>query len=174
MTNPPGNPAPGWYPTPDGTQHWWDGTQWTASAPPPPGMGVSPGGGVPNQQIQQNQQFQQEKTLAIVAHIGPVIAGFIAPLIVWIVVKDDQTKSEWVRHHAREALNFQLSLLIYGVVLTIVGIVLTIVTLGLFFFVLIPLFVLLAFGTLIFSIIATVKANRGEWYQYPATIRLLT
>ncbi len=168
MTNPPGTPAPGWYPTPDGTQHWWDGTQWTASAPPPPGSGSPPGGPVPN------QQFQQEKTLAILAHIGPVVAGFIAPLIVWIVVKDDQTKSAWVRHHAREALNFQLSLMIYGAVFAIVGVVLTIITLGLFILVLFPLIFFFVFGTLIMSIIATVKANRGEWYQYPATIRLLT
>lgn len=153
----PNDAPPGWYPTPDGTQHWWDGTQWTASAPAPPVTG----------------QHQQEKTLAILAHVGPIIAGFIAPLIVWIVTKDDATKSEWVRHHAREALNFQISLMIYATVGWLLGFVVTLFTFGFALLVLIPLLFVCVFATIAVSIVAAVKANSGEWFRYPLSIRFL-
>lgn len=151
--------APGWYPGENGAMRWWDGSQWTAAAPN-------------NAQLQQ-QQWQQDKTLAIVAHISPIVAGFLGPLIVYLIVKNDATKSPWVKHHAIEALNFQISLAIYGTVAMFIGFILTIITFGLFLFILIPLFIAFALATLVLSIMATLSANKGEWYRYPMTIRVV-
>src|SRR4051794_41686035 len=60
----------------------------------------------------------EERTWAMVAHIGVLVAawlamGFLCPLIIWLVLRD---RSQFVRRHAVESLNFQISLLIYTAV----------------------------------------------------------
>lgn len=101
-----------------------------------------------------------EKTWATLVHIGSLFFNILAPLIGFLILKD---RGPFVRSHTAAALNFQLSLLIYA----IVGAVLTLVLVG--FLVLIAIAVL----NLVCSIIAAVKASRGEWYQYPLTIRFV-
>lgn len=102
-----------------------------------------------------------EKTWATLVHIGSLFFNILAPLIGFLILKD---RGPFVRSHTAAALNFQLSLLIYA----IVGAVLTLVLVG--FLVLIAIAVL----NLVCSIIAAVKASRGEWYQYPLTIRFVS
>jgi uncharacterized protein len=92
---------------------------------------------------------------AMLAHIGAVILGFLAPLIVLLVQGD---KSPFTRANAVESLNFQISLLI-------VGIPLTIITCGLGA-------VIFVVG-IVFEIIGGIKANGGEAYRYPVAIRLV-
>jgi len=99
---------------------------------------------------------------ATAAHLVPLIGlGFVAPLVVWLMKKDEDP---FVEYHAREALNFQISLLIY----VIASIVLMFVIIG---FVLI--FVVLIFA-LVVMIIAGVKAANGEFYRYPLIFRFIT
>lgn len=98
---------------------------------------------------------------AAAAHLGPFLIGFIAPLVVWLIKKDDDA---FVEYHSREALNFQISLMIYFLVsvvlvLVIIGIVLLIVG-GIFAFVV--------------MIVAGVKAANGEFYRYPLNIRFIS
>ncbi len=51
---------------------------------------------------------------AVAAHLVPFVSlAIIGPLFVWLIKRDED---DFVEHHAREALNFQLSLLIYGIV----------------------------------------------------------
>ncbi len=98
---------------------------------------------------------------AVAAHLLPFVSlAIIGPLFVWLIKRDEDA---YVEDHAREALNFQLSILIYGVVsailiLAIIGIVL-----------------LLAVGVfaLVMAIVAAVKAANGEAYRYPLTLRLV-
>jgi uncharacterized Tic20 family protein len=106
------------------------------------------------------QPTQDEKTMALLSHILTLVAGFIAPLVIYIVKKDE---SPYVRKHALESLNFQISIAIYA----IASLILTIVVIG--------IFLLIAVGILavVLAIIATVKASEGKFYQYPFTIRLL-
>lgn len=102
-----------------------------------------------------------ERLWATLVHIGGIFFNFIPALIAYLVVKD---RGPFVRAHTATALNFQLTLLIASVVAG----VLTIVLIG---------FVLLAViwvANIVFSIIAAIKANRGEWYTYPATIRFVS
>jgi uncharacterized Tic20 family protein len=72
-------------------------------------------------------------------------------------------KDPFVRHHAAEALNFQITLLIGYVV----AIALSLILIGLL---LLP--VLFVLG-IVFPILAAVAANKGEWYRYPVCIRLV-
>ena len=101
-----------------------------------------------------------EKLWATLIQIGGLFFGFIAPLIGYLVLKD---RGPFVRAWSVTALNFQLTLLIAYVV----GWILT--------FVLIGIFILIAAGiiSLVFAIIAAVKANQGEWWEYPLTIRFV-
>lgn len=110
----------------------------------------------------------QERTWAIVSHIGTLVAAWIAlgllcPLIVWLVFRE---RSEYVRRHALESLNFQISLLIYLGVAIVIGIV----TFGLALFILLPL---LGIFALIVIIMATVAASQSRDYRYPLNIRFI-
>ncbi len=88
------------------------------------------------------------------------LVGFIGPLIIWLIKKD---QSPVVDREAKKALNFQLTVLIAW----IAGFVLCFVIIG---FVLLPLIWLF---WLIFTILAAVKTNSGEDYKYPFAITFL-
>lgn len=98
-----------------------------------------------------------EKTLAILSHVLTFIAPVLAPLIIYLVKKDD---SDFVRQHALESLNFQISVVII-VILLIVS--------------LIGLLIVWAVGLIatILVIVATIKASEGKLYRYPMSIRLI-
>ena len=123
-----------------------------SAAPPPPATPY---------QGQTQLSPADEKLWATLLQLGGLFFGFLAPLIGYLVLKD---RGPFVRHYAATALNFQLTLLI----VTIIGSILTIVLVGFLI-----LFAAWLVG-IVFSIIAAVKANRGEWYQYPATIRFFS
>ena len=122
------------------------------SAPPPPGGAYgAPPPGYPSGQLSQ----QDERMWAMLSHIGAVVLGFLAPLIVMLVQGD---KSPFTRANAVESLNFQITLLI-------VGIPLTIITCG--------LGAVIFIVGIVFEIIGGVRANNGEAYRYPVNIRLV-
>lgn len=108
------------------------------------------------------------------------VAGVVGAAIVYFIKRDD---SPFAAQHAREAINFNLSMLIYSAIGVAIGLVLlgaTVLTLGLGAILTAPagLLLLLAFGAiavvwLVCSIIAAVKAWNGEEYRYPLTIRLI-
>ncbi|RPF20595.1 DUF4870 domain-containing protein [Myceligenerans xiligouense] len=103
----------------------------------------------------------EERTWAVLAHIGGIVLSFIAPLVVWLVFKD---RSRFVDAEAKEALNFQLTLVIAGVAISII----TAVTLG------IGGILYLAFiVALVFMIMAAVEASKGRPYRYPVNIRMI-
>lgn len=103
----------------------------------------------------------EEKLWAIGAHLGPIVIGFIAPLVVWLVFKD---RSAFLNRQAKEALNMQISYLIYFVVAAISIIAL----IGL---VLLPL---VGIAWVVLMILATIKAANFEDYRYPLIIRFIS
>jgi uncharacterized Tic20 family protein len=110
-----------------------------------------------------------EKTMAILSHILCILVGFLAPLIIYLVKKDEST---YVRAHAKESLNFQLTMLCAWIALWILTMILTFVFF--FFGVLgIPLMVLLLIANLVFVIIATIKASENKLYKYPFSIKFV-
>lgn len=103
---------------------------------------------------------QDEKTMALLSHILTLVAGFVAPLIIFLLKKDE---SEFIRRHAAESLNFQISITIYAIGAAIL------------IFVVVGIFLLFAIGIAAFvlAILATVKASEGKDFKYPLTLRLV-
>lgn len=98
-----------------------------------------------------------ERTLAILSHVLTIFFWLFPPLIIYLIKKNE---SQFVAEHAKESLNFQITVSIIGIVLvlTVVGILLLWV---------------LGVLVLVLVIIATVKASESKLYRYPFTIRLI-
>ena len=101
-----------------------------------------------------------EKLWATLTHVGGIFFHWLAPLIAYLVLKD---RGPFVRWHTRQALNFQLTVLIAY----IAGVVLSLVFIG--FLVLFAAFAV----NIVFSILAAMAANRGEFYRYPVAIEFV-
>jgi uncharacterized protein len=109
---------------------------------------------------------QDEKLWATLTHLSPLVAGivglpFLGPLIIYLVLRE---RGPFVRWHAAQSLNFQLTVLIAY----IVSALLTIVLIGFL------LLLAVAIASLVFMILAAIAANRGEYYRYPATIQFVS
>ena len=78
-----------------------------------------------------------DRTWAMLAYLLSFVGGVIAPLIVYFVKKD---QSPFVRHHAAQSLNLQLTSIIYGMGLLILALVAGAVShgLGLLLFFVLP------------------------------------
>lgn len=87
-------------------------------------------------------------------------ANLVVPIIIWMMKRD---QDPFVDEQGREAINFQITLLIYGIIAGI----LILVVIGI---VLLP--IVYIFG-LVFVIIAAIRANEGTRFRYPLTIRLV-
>lgn len=98
----------------------------------------------------------QDKTLAILAHVLGIFTGFIGALVVLIA-----SKNKIVKQHAKLALNWQISYTIY----TIIGVILIFLLIGLL---IIPA---LAIMNLIFCILGAVNASEGKLWKYPLAIK---
>ena len=169
--------APGWYQDPHGSggQRYWDGAQWTEHVSPPPGQaaGSAPGAHGLQAQAAAGLPDSNARQWGMLAHLSGLAAWMIGlpmvgPLVVYLAKKDEHP---FIADQAREALNFNLSWFIYMLVLGLVTFVLIFLIVG---FLLIPVIVALAIGWIVLSVIAAIKANNGEAYRYPLTIRMIS
>lgn len=117
----------------------------------------------------------ESRNWAMAAHAsalaGVLLGGlpaFLGPLVVWLLRRDQH--DPFATEHSRQALNFNLSVIIYAVA----AVLLSIVTLGLGLLVVVPLGLLAFVGYLVVTIRATLAASRGEGYRYPFTISLVS
>ena len=111
-------------------------------------------------------ETRDERMWAMFCHLS-ALAGFVipfgnivAPLVIWLIKKEEY---ELVLDQGKEAVNFQISMTIY----VIASAILIILVIG------IPLLIILGIFDLIVIIIASIKANEGEKYRYPLTIRFI-
>ena len=125
-----------------------------ATPPPPPPVN-------PYDQPSQQLSPADEKLWATLIHIGGIFFSFVPALIGYLILKD---KGPFVRAHTATALNFQITMAIA----LIVGSVLTIVIIGIF--IILAVYIVI----IVFSIIAAVKANQGQLYSYPLTIKFVS
>lgn len=88
------------------------------------------------------------------------LGTILGPLIVWLLKRE---YSPFVDDQGKEALNFQVSVLIYSVISAL----LIFVGIG------IILIIIIGLMALILSVVAGVKANEGVYYRYPFTFRLI-
>ena len=146
---------------------------------------------------------KHQKNLAAIIHLSALskfifpLGNFIVPLVLWTLNKE---KSEFIDQHGKQAINFQLSILIYTIVIACLTIPLLLFGVlnsinfpefwnvydldfhlsrhdsfnVIIFSILAGLLVMAAFiFEIVFIIIATSKANQGEPYKYPITINFI-
>lgn len=102
---------------------------------------------------------QDDKTMAMLSYILGIFTGFLGPLILWLVKKD---QSKFVAFHALQALILH-AFVVAGYMLS-----------GFLMFVLIgfltgPAFFIIG---LIYSLVAGLAANNGDWYEIPIVGKL--
>ena len=112
--------------------------------PPPPAPEPEP---IPGNIGLVYPQNDDDKTMALIAHVGSIFVGFWAPLLILLIKKD----SAFAQQESKEALNFN-----------ILAFLLALVTCGLFWFV-----------AIVFYIMAAVKVNQGQPYRYPFNWRII-
>ena len=93
----------------------------------------------------------EDRNLAVVCHVVAFFTYFIMPLIVWQMNKD---KSKFLSEHAKEALNFQITLTIYYVVGCLI-------------------FPVVLVYEIVYVVLAALAASRGELYRIPLNIRFI-
>src|SRR3954468_3616886 len=109
---------------------------------------------------------QEDRNWGLIAHLSALsgliipLGSVLGPLIVYLVKKD---QSAFGADCAKEALNFNLTVVIAAIVCAILWLV----------FVGILLSVVLFFAWVVLTIVAAVRASEGTSYRYPATIRFV-
>jgi len=109
----------------------------------------------------------EERQWGLVAHLSGLVAlalggfAFLGPLIIWLIKKD---QSPFVADQAKEALNFQIAVTIAFLVSAVIAMATCVGV------ILLPI---VGIGSLVFAIIAAVEANKGVYYRYPYSIRLI-
>jgi uncharacterized protein len=132
-----------------------DGNPFTPPAAQPPSL------------TDQSGLTEEERTLGMLCHLLGILTGFLGPLILWLVKRD---RSPFIGHHGREALNFQLTLMLAMLCLASATFVLMFVLVGIL---LVPVLLLVPLLALIAEILAAVAAQKGEWHRYPCCIRFV-
>ena len=117
---------------------------------------------------------QSERQWASAAHWSSLVLAFFtswaagfAGMLGAVIVYFCKSNSAFVRDHAKEAFNFNLSMFLYS----LVGWVIVFLTLGLGALIVVPIVVVLFVVWVICSIMAGVKTLDGKIYRYPLTIR---
>jgi len=114
----------------------------------------------------------EERTWAMLGHLSAFTAFItgigcvLGPLIVWLIKRDTMP---FAGEQAKEALNFNISMIIAFAALWLF----TILTLGIGLLIAFPAGLALFVGWLVLTIMAAVKANAGEHYRYPFALRLV-
>ena len=105
---------------------------------------------------------QDDKNVAMLAHLLSAFFGFLPPLVLWLLHKDKAGK-DFVNDQAKEALNFQITVILA----VFVSCLLMIVLIG------ILLFWLVLAANFVLCIIAAIAASKGTVYRYPFALRLI-
>jgi len=92
----------------------------------------------------------------------------VGPLVVWLINKDTRP---YAAAQAKEALNFNISWLLWLIIYVIIALLLTFVFVGVLLFIALSV---LPIAWAILCIVAAIKANEGVPYRYPLTIRFIS
>jgi len=111
---------------------------------------------------------ENERTWGMLAHLSalfglviPLIGNVLGPLLVSIARSD---QSAFVAAHAKEALNFNISVTLAALVCTLLMLVFVGFLLGSALFI----------AWLVMTLIAAIKASEGAAYRYPVSLRLVS
>ena len=129
------------------------------SSNPPPDLPPSSPTAAPVEAGPLTEIKSEDKTMAMLCHLLGILTAFLGPLIIWLIKKD---QSAFVDDQGKEALNFQITLVIAhavaGAAICIHWGILNLV---------------IWVAAVVFGIMASMAANRGEKYRYPVALRLI-
>lgn len=100
---------------------------------------------------------EDEKLWAILTHVGGLLFPLLAPLIIYLVLRD---RGPFIRQHSATALNFHLTMAIGSIIAAVTAVFI------------IGFFLAFAIGILVLAlgVMAALAASRGEYYTYPLAI----
>lgn len=107
-----------------------------------------------------------EKTYCMLLHLSQYAGfitlglGLVVPVVLWVFGKDNSEEVDW---HGKMIIDWLISVIIYA----IISVLLTFVFIGFL------LLAILGIMILVFPIIGAIKANEGERYQYPFSLKIL-
>lgn len=101
-----------------------------------------------------------DKNMALILYLLSLVSGFIGPLIIWLLKKDE---SEFIDYHGKECLNLQITVTTLGAI----SLVLTVVLIGFLTGAVVGIY------ALVITIIAAMNAYKGEYYRIPLIVRFL-
>ncbi|HWM33452.1 MAG TPA: DUF4870 domain-containing protein [Pseudolysinimonas sp.] len=131
------------------------------NAPPPPAAPAAP---APAMQVPLSPE--SERTHAMFSHLISLLALLVylpwVPALIWYLI--DKDRGPFVRAHTATELNFQITM----VLAMVAGVLLSVIGVGVLIVIAVPIL------QIVFGIIATVKANSGQWYTYPIAIRFVS
>jgi uncharacterized Tic20 family protein len=104
-------------------------------------------------------ESQESRNIALLTWIGTIFFGFIPPLIVYLIKKDDA----YVVDQSKEALNWTIT----AIIGYIAGMILTLILIG------ILVMLVVALCHLVFCILGAVAASNGKPFRVPFAIRLI-
>ena len=122
-----------------------------------------------NRPVPPPEYNRDDKNMAVMVHLLPLLGflfpgmSILVPLLIWLFKRD---KSSYIEHHAREALNFQITIAL----VVAIWIALKLMLVGLLLLPLVPIIIIIV---LILMIRAALKASDGEYYLYPFSLRLV-
>ncbi len=176
-SNAAAGPAPGPAPGPEPGPAPDAGADASHTRAPDPAHPAGPARNPMHNPLHDPDATPPERTYAMWIHIAALIAWVLAvpssglsfwvPIVVaaimWTVRKQD---SPFIDDHGREALNFQISLVVMAILVVLLGFP----TCGVAWFVGVPALVILG---IVGTIMGAVAASKGEYFRYPATFRFL-
>ena len=120
---------------------------------------------------------REERQWAMFAHLSALAGGlvsswvgglgvFIGPLVIWLMKREEMP---FVDDQGKEALNFNITFGALALILVLLGLL----TLGIGFIITLPLLAIAGIAWLVLTIIAAIRANEGQTYRYPISIRLI-
>ena len=98
------------------------------------------------------------------------LAGFLPPLIIWLIKKDDHP---FVNDQGKEALNFQITVALALAIIVVLTVPVMAFTFGFGACLMVPLALAAVVLDVVYCIIAAMAANKGQAYRYPVALRLV-
>ena len=110
---------------------------------------------------------ENERTWGMLAHLSalvglvfPLVGNILGPLLVWLTKRD---QSAFIAAHAKEALNFNITVTLAGVVCLFLALIFIGFLLGMALFI----------AWLVMTLVAAIRASEGVPYHYPLSLRLI-
>lgn len=115
-----------------------------------------------------NATNSDDRLLGAIAHLSIFFLAILLPIVLWAINKDKPGK-EWLARQAKQALVYQIAVIVGSIALMVALFILTMFTMGIGGLLGMVVFPLYGIAVVIIAILATVRAYHGEDYRYPIT-----